>query len=68
MSLTKSELVCDSSAIPLQVGCGHKHPCVILARQKRRLLDRFFLGAETVGLAGLKSQRVEARCDLNLRP
>ena len=25
---TKSEFVCDSSAIRLRVGCGHKHPCV----------------------------------------
>ena len=38
MSFTKSEFVCDSSAIRLRVGCGHKHPCVFHGRKKKATL------------------------------
>ena len=66
MSFTKSEFVCDSSAIRLRVGCGHKHACVSYGRAKMAIFGPFFGGR--VRLAGRKSQQVEAGCGLNLLP
>ena len=59
---TKSEF----DSIRLQIGCGHKQPCVFHGRKDEGdFRTGFVLGR--VGLAGLKSQRVEAGCYLNLR-
>ena len=45
MSFTKMEFVCDSSAIRLRVGCGHKHPCVFSWTPKKAIFEPFSLRA-----------------------